>query len=324
MQLTIDLTNQPPAYGKRVIAMIEAFYGLAPSNMKGTYELTITADTSQAVSSIKQLEEAAATVPSVPTPLPPAPSTAAADLQPTVPVVTPVSSPEPSVPPAPAAPTAPTAAAPTAPVAPTSPAGVVLDTDGLPWDARIHSSSKAKNADGRWRAKKGLNDGGLVARVQAELRAVMAVPARGEIGSPEMNAALAADAQKLIAMGVDPLTGEVFASTPAVMPPPVPEVPAVAAPFVPPPPPLAPIAPPIAPPAILGVSTAAPTADPTTMPELMPRVTGAMATGQIPPTAMLDACKAVGLPDLPSLAHRPDLIPQVWATLKASHPGVWS
>lgn len=57
-------------------------------------------------------------------------------------------------------------------------AGVELDADGLPWDNRIHASgeggAKPKNKDGRWRSKRGLNDGALVARVQAELRATMA------------------------------------------------------------------------------------------------------------------------------------------------------
>lgn len=67
-----------------------------------------------------------------------------------------------------------------APVASALP-GVELDADGLPWDVRINAAgeggAKPKNADGRWRKKRGLNDAALVARVQAELRATLAAPA---------------------------------------------------------------------------------------------------------------------------------------------------
>lgn len=53
---------------------------------------------------------------------------------------------------------------------------VELDRNGLPWDDRIHAGTKRKNADGSWTAKRGLNDGALVARVEAELRARVAAP----------------------------------------------------------------------------------------------------------------------------------------------------
>ena len=101
-------------------------------------------------------------------PPPPAPSTAAAEALPTAPAT--------SVPPAlsvPAPPSAPGEAAPAAPVAPASPAGIEVDADGLPWDARIHAGGRAKNADGRWRQKRGLNDAALKSRVEAELRQAM-------------------------------------------------------------------------------------------------------------------------------------------------------
>ena len=89
----------------------------------------------------------------------------------------------PNAPPAPAAgtpqvpsaqPTASTsAAAPAAPAntaAPGHAGAVTTDGNGLPWDARIHSSSRAVNADGGWKKKKGVGDV-EVARVTAELRA---------------------------------------------------------------------------------------------------------------------------------------------------------
>jgi hypothetical protein len=50
-----------------------------------------------------------------------------------------------------------------------------LDSAGLPWDKRIHSSSKAKVADGTWRKLRGVDEA-LVVTVEAELRAVQAIP----------------------------------------------------------------------------------------------------------------------------------------------------
>jgi hypothetical protein len=46
---------------------------------------------------------------------------------------------------------------------------VSIDANGLPWDERIHSGTKALNADGTWRTKRGV-DKALVASVEAELR----------------------------------------------------------------------------------------------------------------------------------------------------------
>jgi hypothetical protein len=50
------------------------------------------------------------------------------------------------------------------------------DKDGLPWDDRIHASSKALNADGTWRKKRGVSDA-EVTQVEAQLRGVIAIPA---------------------------------------------------------------------------------------------------------------------------------------------------
>jgi hypothetical protein len=55
-------------------------------------------------------------------------------------------------------------------------ATVEIDKYGLPWDGRIHASTKAKNADGSWRKKRGL-DAATLAQVEAELKALMAIPA---------------------------------------------------------------------------------------------------------------------------------------------------
>jgi hypothetical protein len=56
--------------------------------------------------------------------------------------------------------------------APATTAPVTVDKNGMPWDERIHSSSKNFNADGSWRYRKGV-DAGMKARVEAELGATM-------------------------------------------------------------------------------------------------------------------------------------------------------
>lgn len=54
---------------------------------------------------------------------------------------------------------------------------VPVDSEGLPWDGRIHSSSKEKLVkDSTWKLKRGV-DKALVEQVKAELRGVMAIPA---------------------------------------------------------------------------------------------------------------------------------------------------
>ena len=55
-------------------------------------------------------------------------------------------------------------------IAPTPPDAPERDSRGLPWHADIHAGSKALNADGTWRTKRGV-DKALVESVEAELRA---------------------------------------------------------------------------------------------------------------------------------------------------------
>lgn len=49
---------------------------------------------------------------------------------------------------------------------------VELDSEGLPWDNRIHSSSRGKIANGTWKLMRG-SDPAIVETVKAELRALM-------------------------------------------------------------------------------------------------------------------------------------------------------
>jgi hypothetical protein len=111
------------------------------------------------------------TTPARAVPPAPAPSIAAVPTPPNAPEAAPVSSTV-AFAPQPPAPPAPTAVAPSAPVAPTSLApDVERDSKGLPWDERIHASTKSKLTSGEWKAKRNV-DAALVATVEAELRAV--------------------------------------------------------------------------------------------------------------------------------------------------------
>lgn len=184
------------------------------------------------------------------------------------------------VPPAPpVVPVAPLAAVP-APAPVVIPPGVALDTEGLPWDARIHAATKTKVANGSWKKKKG-TDPALVTTVTAELRAVMGIPAP----------AGAAAAGPLAA------TPYPFPVPPVVPAAPVPVPPVAAVPVAPQPP-------------------AAPVAI-TTFAQLMGYISAQIAAGKWTHPETLTACQANGITALPLLASRPDLVPGVAGTIAA-------
>lgn len=175
--------------------------------------------------------------------------------------------------------------APVAPVVATPPPGVELDANGLPWDDRIHASTKVKvGADGKkvWRSKRGV-DAAIVKAVTAELKAIMAAP--------------------------------VPAAAPvAVVPPPPadPDAPAVtdpaaafggaAAPIVPPPP----------------AAEVAAAANPAPMAEfarIMRVVVEKQKTAGLATEMVTAIAVQLGLTSLRDLANRPDLIPAFEAML---------
>jgi hypothetical protein len=159
------------------------------------------------------------------------------------------------------------------------------DSAGLPWDARIHGSTKTTNADGTWRQKRGLNDPALKARVEAELRAAVSA------GSPQAGSVASA------------------APPPAapVAPPPAPPA-AASAPT--PPAPVAPPAPVSTPPAT------PPTAE--NFGQFMARMGPVFAADPVRNTALMgQALATVGLTSVAQLAPRPDLIKSVSDTFDA-------
>lgn len=183
-------------------------------------------------------------------------------------------------------------------VAPGAPAGLTtsapsgdVDATGLPWDKRIHSSSKAKNADGSWRKLRGLNDGALVARVEAELRARTAAgaePAQSTVAVPTPPPAGAAPVPS--PSEAVQHAAQVFAGT----------VPAA----VIPPPPGTTVAPPV--PAAPDVAT----------PEgLMEWVTPRMMDGRLTFDTVAAALQANGVESLAALKTNPAAVPGVYAAL---------
>jgi hypothetical protein len=144
---------------------------------------------------------------------------------------------------------------------------VTLDASGFPWDERIHASSKALNADGTWRQKRGLNSS-VLADVTAELRVKYPMPAPAPVVAP----------------------------APAVPLPP-PATAAAAEVVIPPPP-----------------ATAEPEV-PVNFAQLMPHITAALRDKHLTMTQIIEACQAVGVPALPALGGRPDLVPTVFSLL---------
>jgi hypothetical protein len=135
--------------------------------------------------------DAGMTFPPLPQPTPDpaqvfgAPSAAAVVPSSTVPAV-PTATSVVATPPVPAPPTVSAAPAPAAPVIPSASAPAVeRDAAGLPWDGRIHASTKTKNADHTWRNKRGVDEAEL-ARVTAELRGL---PAPAVVAAPPAPAA---------------------------------------------------------------------------------------------------------------------------------------
>ncbi len=169
-----------------------------------------------------------------------------------------------------------------APVVPAvSPAPTIApashDSAGLPWDARIHASSRTTVANGTWRKKKNVPDE-TVAAVEAELRQAMAAPAATSALSPPPPAP--------VDQPVEPDVAQ------------VPDAPA--------PPPAAPAPPPAA-----GLS------GPQLFAAFMGKVSAAQAAGKVTSADVASISSGLGLASTGMLMHRPDLIPTAEAQINA-------
>ena len=168
--------------------------------------------------------------------------------------------------------------------------GIEVDASGLPWDGRIHASTRSKTVDGNWKMRRGVDDD-IVSAVLNELRQTMGL-APTEVVPPTP---------------LTPPPAQVFAQPAAQVPLP---------PFAPP------VAPP-APPAVtlpteipqVGIATGASPSEQITFPKLMQKITAAFAAKTLDQAAIGAAVQAAGLPSLPMLASRPDLVPVVATAL---------
>lgn len=215
--------------------------------------------------------------------------------------------PAPSLP----APPAPGMVAPTASgVAPTANAPAVeLDKNGLPWDARIHSSTKSKLKSGEWKEKRGV-EAATVAAIEAELRDAYRLASEGADGMLGLHtggpfpgqtvdnaAAVFGGAQPGATATPTGTNGPVYSGDVAQ------------------------------PAAVFGGAPATPSApvasaDPATFEQLMPRLTPAISSGQLSPLALQNACTSLGLANIVGLQQNPALVPSVWALLKQQAPGL--
>lgn len=153
-------------------------------------------------------------------------------------------------------------------------AGIETDSAGIPWDGRIHASTRAKITDGTWRMRRAV-DPSVVTAIEAQIRQTSSVP-------------------------------------PAPVPVPVPLPPFV--PSVVPPVPQANFIPVIS---AGAVASAFPSDQPIAnhFPALMKGITGGYAAKTITQEMIAQALQAVGVPALPMLVHRQDMIPLVALTL---------
>jgi hypothetical protein len=182
-----------------------------------------------------------------------------------------------------------------------------LDKKGLPWDARIHASSKTINADGTWRQKRGVADA-LVTTVEAELRQVMALP-RGDIPAADayerIDVTTIDDTERKFIDG-GPTVGRTFERDSKEQL--VPMLMDMHGRIIPPPPPTATPAPPAPP---------APNADPTTFPELVTFIAAQKVAGKLNQTQVQAALTSIGIEGaLPVINSRLDLLPALVAKLR--------
>ena len=229
------------------------------------------------------LERLVPVVNGVPTPTPDTGAAPAPSVSPET-VVSPTVNPAPPAPVIPVPPAEPTVVGPDAATVFGSVPTVDLDIRGLPWDGRIHASTRAKITDGSWRNKKCPAEyqkpqwDEFILKVEDELRAAMALP--GPVPP------------------CDGLTGSQLATVTTVPVPPTPTPTPTPTPI---PTPVAPVVP--------------PPAGPMSLPKTFAELNVAITSNAIDRDRVNQAVQSVGLQAYPLLAARPDLIPAVAAVL---------
>lgn len=224
------------------------------------------------------------------------------------------------VPPAPvvpaAAPVVPSNASATVPANVAVPASTVeLDSRGLPWDSRIHASTKSRTkVDNVWVKKRGLNDEAFIRKVEDELRQMLA--ARAPSGTPAASPSTPPP---------PPVVTNAGAAVGLPIAPPAPAIPApTSVPTVPSPGNASSVAvaspPPAAPPAPtmpVQPSVAIPASGGETFGQLMARLAPLLHTDASKAAKINEALAAFQLTSLSQLAGRADLVPAFTQTVDA-------
>lgn len=166
--------------------------------------------------------------------------------------------------------------------------GTGVDADGLPWDERIHASTKTKTAKGVWTKRRGGPSGNELAAIEAELR------------------------------------GEVQQPLPIPAPAPAPVAPLSPVPMPMPAPAPAPVAPPAMPdaPAPMPAAAPAPVAETEQwdFAKLMAQIGPKMGT-TIDPAYLASVCQKYGIGAITDTATKPEMIGQLVAQFQSD--GRW-
>lgn len=172
---------------------------------------------------------------------------------------------------------------------------VPLDSQGLPWDSRIHASTKTFIADGSWKLRRGV-DPAEVENVKAQLKALMAVPAHNHNDGVHATGHVDFDPASRIPAPV--LTPTEVGYVPV---PPTPKSHYLIDIPVP------------------GIDVNIPSnvPVPVTLTDLIGRMSAAITVGKITQATVTEICVKHGVSEFILLSSRPDLIPLIDADMKA-------
>lgn len=159
---------------------------------------------------------------------------------------------------------------------------VPLDKEGLPWDGRIHASTKTFIADGSWKLRRGV-DPSEVEKVKAQLKELMAVPVVHNTGHVDYDPSSRIPAPPAPEI-VPPISGPVG----VVVPP--------------------------APKSHYLIDQQHATV---TLTDLIARMSAAIVAGKMTQATVSEMCAKHGVSEFILLSSRPDLLPLIDADMKA-------
>lgn len=176
---------------------------------------------------------------------------------------------------------------------------VPLDSQGLPWDSRIHASTKTFIADGSWKLRRGV-DPAEVEKVKAQLKELMAVPQALVTDLHRGASTVPVPPSPTVSVGVDLAAGT---DTTVITPAPVLTPTSVG--YVPVP----------VPKSHYLIDQQPPTA--VTLTDLIGRMSAAIAAGKLTQASIAEICTKHGVSEFHLLSNRPDLLPLIDADMKA-------